>query len=295
MKIEIQIQDNISEQSIEELLMTSWQLPKKMRHLLRMQKGLAVNGESLAWSSKVKAGDCIQISLRPEDFPEPELLPGNPELADILYEDEHLIVANKPEAMKTHPNSPGEFALQNHLASKIGHPVYVVHRLDTETSGAILFAKHPLILPMLNRLLEEGKIHRNYLTLIEGQLPMPEMTVNKAIGRDRHDRHKRLVTKSGQTAISHFKTLEIFNKKSLVSCLLDTGRTHQIRVHLTSMGHPIIGDPLYSKAKDRLMLHARQISFPHPFTGQVLNISASSKTFDEGYQKEKQDKNQRDS
>lgn len=286
---------NIRNKNIIQLLDEVWLIPKKQRHFLRMKKHLLINGEISRFNENVSTGDQITFIFDlDEDFPKHDCLFGNKNLANILYEDEHLVIANKPEGMKTHPNEAGEIALQNHIAAYCKHPVYVVHRLDQDTSGAVLFAKNQFILPMLGRMFETNKIHREYLALVEGQLVTKQFTINKSIGRDRHNKSRRLVSPTGQSAITHVKLEATLQKTSLVSCLLDTGRTHQIRVHLASINHPLVGDRLYNNKKTsnlnqketRMMLHAHKISFVHPLTAEKLEISAASRTFDERYKQE---------
>ena len=186
--------------------------------------------------------------------------------------------------MKTHGNQPDEIALLNHVSAYVGQTCYVVHRLDMETSGLVLFAKNPFILPILNRLLEKKEISREYWALVDGRLEAKNLIFRDKIGRNRHDRRKRIVDqKNGQYAETHVTRLKLFqNKTSLVRCRLKTGRTHQIRVHLSHHGHPILGDPLYnphSKSK-RLMLHAFKLSFIHPLTLNKLSFTALSDTFE---------------
>lgn len=176
---------------------------------------------------------------------------GQAEKVTCLYEDEHIIIVNKPEGMKTHGNDPTELALLNHVSAYTGQTCYVVHRLDKETSGAILFAKTPFILPILNRLLEKRDIHREYLALVHGSLDSPRVTYHHPIGRHRHDRRKRVVDPiNGKKAITEVTLVKNFHKTaSLLNCQLQTGRTHQIRVHLAHQGHVLFGDPLYSNGK----------------------------------------------
>jgi len=217
-------------------------------------------------------------------YPPKEILWGNLDLVQEIYQDQHLIIVNKPEGMKTHGNQPGEIALLNHVSAYVGQNCYVVHRLDMETSGLVLFAKNPFILPILNRLLEKKDIAREYWALVEGQVGSKELVFRDKIGRDRHDRRKRIVDeKNGQYAETHISRLKQFpNKTTLVRCKLKTGRTHQIRVHLSHHKHPILGDPLYnSKSRtSRLMLHAFRLSFTHPLTLEKLSFTALSDTFE---------------
>ncbi|BBP09009.1 pseudouridine synthase [Streptococcus sp. 116-D4] len=224
-----------------------------------------------------------------EEYPEKEIPWGNPNLVQEIYQDQHLIIVNKPEGIKTHGNQPNEIALLNHVSAYVGQTCYVVHRLDMETSGLVLFAKNPFILPILNRLLEKKEIAREYWALVDGNINKKELVFKDKIGRDRHDRRKRIVDrKNGQYAETHVSRLKQFpNKTSLVRCKLKTGRTHQIRVHLSHHNLPILGDPLYnSKLKtSRLMLHAFRLSFTHPLTLEKLSFTALSDTFEKELKK----------
>ncbi|EGU62975.1 pseudouridine synthase, RluA family [Streptococcus mitis bv. 2 str. SK95] len=267
-------------QFLEEQLL----IPRKIRHFLRTKKNILINQKQVHWNEMVKPGDICQLTFDEEDYPTKEILLGNPDLVQEIYQDQHLIIVNKPEGMKTHGNQPDEIALLNHVSAYIGQTCYVVHRLDMETSGLVLFAKNPFILPILNRLLEKKEIAREYWALVEGQVGNKELIFRDKIGRDRHDRRKRVIdSKSGQYAETHVSRLKQFpNKTSLVRCKLKTGRTHQIRVHLSHHKHPILGDPLYnSKSKtNRLMLHAFRLSFTHPLTLEQLSFTALSDTFE---------------
>lgn len=258
-------------------------IPRKIRHFLRVKKHIWINQEPINWQSPIAKGDTVTLFFDQEAYPAKTIHFGNPDLVDCLYEDEHLIIVNKPEGMKTHGNQPEELALLNHVSAYIGQTAYVVHRLDMETSGVILFAKNPFILPILNRLLENRDIHRDYWALVQGSFDKKEMTFRDPIGRHRHDRRKRLVDpKQGQRAITEVRVLKTFASSSLINCKLKTGRTHQIRVHLTHHKHPLLGDPLYypSSPVKRLMLHAHQLSFRHPLTNQDLCIKAKSNSFE---------------
>ena len=280
--------DNFLEQSLSHLLEKTWFVPRKQRHFLRMKKHCLVNDKIVAESYLLHPGDKITLLFDQEDFSNLSLKFGNESLADILYEDEHLVIANKPEGMKTHGNEHNELALQNHVAAALQQEVFVVHRLDQATSGAVLFAKNQFVLPILGKMFEENKIHREYLALIKGQLPQNALTINKPIGQNRHDKTKRMVSKNGQEAITHVQLVENYFDKSLVKCTLDTGRTHQIRVHLSDLGHPIIGDSLYGqKTKERMMLHANKMIIPHPFENHILEISAASPSFSKFLEKMK--------
>lgn len=269
--------------SVKELLEERLLIPRKIRHFLRTKKHVFINGQTINWQSPVNTGDLIELIFDDSDYPTKTIPVGNKDLADCLYEDEHLIIVNKPEGMKVHGNEPKEIALLNHVSSYTGQTCYVVHRLDMETSGAVLFAKNPFILPIVNRLLENKHIQREYLALTAGQFPEKSLVFKERIGRDRHDRRKRVVDqKHGQTAITQVSLVRpCANHTSLVKCRLQTGRTHQIRVHLAYHGYPLIGDPLYNPhTAGRLMLHAHQLSFTHPLTLKKIKVQARSDSFE---------------
>lgn len=285
MKFQIPIPSSFAEMTVEELLERQWLVPKKIRHFLRSKRHLLLNGQTCSWQNPVRAGDELTLLFDEDDYPKKAVPFGQAELVDCLYEDQHLIIVNKPEGMKTHANQLGEIALLNHVSAYVGQACYVVHRLDRETSGLVLLAKNPFVLPILNHLLEDKKISRQYWALVQGRLTNRTSTYRDKIGRDRHDRKKRLVTAKGKAAITHVRRFKEFSgpkgPSSLVNCQLETGRTHQIRVHLAHHGHPIIGDPLYSKVPARrLMLHAHQLSFIHPFTREKVIIKAQSTSFE---------------
>ena len=156
-----------------------------------------------------------------------------------------------------------------------------MHRLDKETSGAILFAKNPFILPILNRILEDKNIQREYWALIQSSLAQKTIVYKDKIGRDRHDRRKRLVDpRKGQYAETQVTQLKKIGRNSLVKCQLKTGRTHQIRVHMAYIGHPVAGDPLYGPRKTLKghgqFLHAQTLGFIHPKTGETMVFTAEA-------------------
>ena len=240
MKFTFTLPASLPPMTVKQLLEEQLLIPRKIRHFLRIKKHILINQREVHWNEMVSPGDVCQLTFDEEDYPEKEIPWGNPNLVQEVYQDQHLVIVNKPEGMKTHGNQPNEIALLNHVSAYVGQTCYVVHRLDMETSGLVLFAKNPFILPILNRLLEKKEISREYWAQVDGHINSKELVFKDKIGRDRHDRRKRIVdTKNGQYAETHVSRLKQFpNKTSLVHCKLKTGRTHQIRVHLS---HHIIG------------------------------------------------------
>ncbi|OQM46448.1 RNA pseudouridine synthase [Anoxybacillus sp. UARK-01] len=269
-------------QTIESLLRTMWNSPKKWLHQLRMEKGVRVNGETVSWQTRLQKNDRFQIWVyKPETS---DILPNYQEL-DILWEDEHLIVVNKAAGMEVHPTSPNQTnTLSNIVAAyfqtkgiftKVRH----IHRLDRDTSGAILFAKHALAGAILDRMLEQRQIKRTYVALVHGILKEKSGSIDAPIGRDRHHPTRRRVSKTGLAAVTHYRVLDTDFKKqtSLVELTLETGRTHQIRVHMSYIGHPLVGDLLYggsAQPLSRQALHAFKLDFPHPFTNEFIRCVA---------------------
>jgi len=282
MKFTLTIPDGLPAMTVKELLEEQFLITRQIRHFLRTKKHVSVNGLAINWQTVVNPGDDICLIFDEEDYPQKTILFGNGELVEELYQDQHLIIVNKPEGMKTHANEPTELALLNHVSAYVGETCYVVHRLDKETSGAVLFAKNPFVLPILNRLLEKREISREYWALVQGEFPAKKLIYKDKIGRDRHDRRKRLVDpRKGLYAETHVNRIKQFGQASLVKCQLKTGRTHQIRVHLAHHGHPLIGDPLYHpQPKGRLMLHAHRLTFTHPFTLEKITVEARSDNFE---------------
>ena len=283
MTLHVEIINPYPATTVKELLETKLLIPRKIRHFLRTKKHVLINGETINWQSPVKEGDRISLTFDTEDYPNKTIPMGDANLVKPLYEDSHLIVVNKPEGMKTHGNEPTEIALLNHVSAYCGQTCYVVHRLDMETSGAVLFAKNPFILPILNRLLEDKMIQRQYWALTEGKFQTKKTVYKDKIGRDRHDRRKRVVDpRKGQSAYTTVTRLKTFEGASLVNCQLKTGRTHQIRVHLSHHGHAILGDPLYShQPVSRLLLHAHSLSFTHPLTLEKVTVKVKSESFEQ--------------
>jgi 23S rRNA pseudouridine1911/1915/1917 synthase len=262
--------------TLEEIFRDEWGVSKKLTHLFRMEHRVFVNGNKASWPSPLHLGDKVLIRL----FEEEERMNIPPFFYDIqvLFEDDHVIVFNKPAFMNTHPNDENDKntllqAAQFYLHSK-GEKVEIrhVHRLDRDTTGAILFAKHSLAGAILDRMLEKHELKRTYLAIVQGPLKKKRGTIQEPIGRDRHHATRRRVSPTGQEAATHYQLVKELNGFSYVKCWLETGRTHQIRVHFSHIGHPLLGDILYGGKPlfNRQALHAAKLEFTHPITGEEI-------------------------
>lgn len=244
---------------------------------------ITVNGKTEKAKYKVKSGDVIRLEepetktleLRPENIP-----------LDIVYEDDDVIVINKPQGMVVHP-APGhdEHTLVNALLyhcplSTINGTFRpgIVHRIDKDTSGLLMVAKNDKAHRSLAKQLKDKTNIREYVALVHGKIAEDEGTINAPIGRSLKDRKKQAVVKDGRNAVTHFEVLKRYRDYTLVKCILETGRTHQIRVHMKYIGHPLVGDPLYGPKKtikgNGQFLHAGKLGFVHPTTGKLLIFEA---------------------
>ncbi len=240
---------------------------------------ILVNGSTAHPSLKVTDADEIEIldDLDYEITIEKENIP-----LDIVYEDEYLIIINKKSGMVVHP-APGNYTgtLVNALLYKFDlegvgekNRPGIVHRIDKDTSGLLIVAKTEKALEVLSSMIKNKKIKRSYLAIVEGVINHEKGTIDAPIGRDKSNRQKMAVTDvNGKESITHFEVLRRFKNNTLVKCVLDTGRTHQIRVHFSYIGHPVVNDPLYGKEKIEgfgQFLHSNSIEFIHPFTNEHI-------------------------
>lgn len=246
---------------------------------------VTVLGKAVSKKYQPKDGDIIEI-----DLPEPEsldLIPENIPL-DILYEDEDVIVVNKPQGMVVHPaNGNTSGTLVNALLYHCGENLSaingvvrpgIVHRIDKDTAGLLVVAKNNDAHNALAEQLKERKASRRYYALVNGNVKEAG-TVNKPIGRHPKDRKKMAVVQGGREAVTHYNVLENFSGYTLLECILETGRTHQIRVHMASLGHSLVGDRAYGIAKEKIktegqLLFAKTIGFKHPRTGEYMEFTA---------------------
>lgn len=247
-----------------------------------------VNGVPVKTSYKLKSGDVVQVTI-----PEPEVLQIIPEdiPLDILYEDADILIVNKPKGMVVHPaagHTTGTLvnAVMYHCKDELSSingvlRPGIVHRIDMDTTGVLVVCKNDIAHQSLAEQLKVHSITRIYYAIVYDNLPEEEGTIHKPIGRHPTNRKKQAVNvKNGRDAITHYRVLErLQGKYTLVECRLETGRTHQIRVHMASIHHPLLGDTLYGPAKDPFhlqgqTLHAGVLGFVHPRTGQYVEFRA---------------------
>ena len=250
----------------------------KVQKLIKEGKVL-VNDKEVSANYLIKLNDKIdindeldyEINIEPEDIP-----------IDIVYEDEYLLVINKASGMVVHP-APGNYSgtLVNALLYKFnltsGDKIRpgIVHRIDKDTSGLMVVAKEEKTHELLSEMIKEKKVERKYLAIVHGVIKHDTGTIDAPIGRDQINRQKMKVTDEfAKDAITHFRVLKRYKENTLIECTLDTGRTHQIRVHMEYIGYPIVNDPVYGKTKKATsfgqLLHSKSIRFTHPITQKEI-------------------------
>ena len=277
MNLKIQVQSE-QEVRIDSYLKEELSISRSKIQKLIKQELITVNGKPVSNNYLVKSNDIIvinddldySISVEPENIP-----------LDIVYEDNDLLVINKKSGMVVHP-APGHYShtLVNALLYRYQitggqkNRPGIVHRLDKDTSGLMLVAKNEKTHEALSKMIANKEVERHYLAIVDGVIKHDTGTIDAPIGRDANNRQKMAVTDvHGKEAVTHFKVLETFQNNTLVECILETGRTHQIRVHMAYIGYPVSNDPLYGRGKSTefgQMLHSKSIKFKHPSTGKEL-------------------------
>ena len=273
----IEVKDEIEER-IDSYLAKELNISRSKVQKLIKQGLVTVNEKVISSNYIVKVGDFISvnddldydISLEPEDIE-----------IDVVYEDCDLLVINKASGMVVHP-APGHYShtLVNALLYRFQisggekNRPGIVHRLDKDTSGLMMVAKNEKTHDKLSRMIANKEVERHYLAIVDGVIKHDTGTIDAPIGRDANNRQKMAVTDvHGKEAVTHFRVLETFSNHTLVECILETGRTHQIRVHMAYIGYPVSNDPLYGRGKSTefgQMLHSKSIKFKHPTTGKEL-------------------------
>ncbi len=246
---------------------------------------ITVNGQQTKSNYKLRTGDSVEIVLPP---PKDAQIKAENIPLDIVYEDEYMLVVNKPQGMVVHPAAGNtEGTLVNALMAHCGDNLSgingeirpgILHRIDKDTSGLLLVAKDDRAHLGLSGQIKEHSLTREYTALVHGRIKEDSGTIDAPIGRDEKDRKKMTITqKNSRNAVTHFFVTERFDKYTLVRCRLETGRTHQIRVHMSKNGHPIVGDPVYGRKKEEFklngqLLHARKVGYIHPVLGEYMEF-----------------------
>lgn len=265
-------------------------IPEVSRSFLQKllkQGQVTVNGKNAKANYNIKEKDVIYLEV-PKAV-EPEILPENIPL-DILYEDQDVLVVNKPKDMVVHP-APGHYTgtlvnaimyhCKDHLSGINGvlRPG-IVHRIDKDTTGSLIVCKNDIAHNSLSEQLKNHSITRKYVAIVHGVLKEDSGTIEGPIGRNPKDRMKMAINyQNGKDAVTHYRVLKRFEKFTLVECVLETGRTHQIRVHMASIHHPLLGDELYGPAKcpyklQGQTLHAQTLGFVHPVSKEYIEVNA---------------------
>lgn len=266
----------------------------RSRAAARIEAGeVTVDGDVVAKRHRLQAGERVEVHEPP-----PRTAPPPPALPPIRYEDDHLLVVAKPAGLVVHPGHGHAAGTLVDALEAAGTPLApaggegrpgVVHRLDRDTSGLLLVAKTDRAHAALVGALRARAVTRGYLALVEGQPAQDRGRIDGPIGRDPHDRIRFAVVAGGKPATTRYHTRSVGEVAlpgdvatvALLSCRLETGRTHQIRVHLSTLGHPVVGDPAYRGSRrlaealglDRPALHAAELAFPHPVTGEVIELA----------------------
>ena len=255
---------------------------QNLTQLKKMRESILINGVWSYMRTAVKDGDILTVHIQ-----EPESSPNIPPVKlplDIVYEDEDIVVVNKPAGMPVHPSLNNyENSLANGLMyyyQEQGKPFIFrcTNRLDRDTSGLTVVAKHMVSSSILSSMGMRHEITREYLAIVRGALKPSEGTIDAPIGRTGSSLIERKIDfENGERAVTHYRVVEEQNGHSLVSLILETGRTHQIRVHMKYIGHPLVGDYLYNPDMeyiDRQALHSHRLSFTHPVTGEKMEFTA---------------------
>ncbi|MCI8692999.1 MAG: RluA family pseudouridine synthase [Lachnospiraceae bacterium] len=287
-KFRFEITEELEEERIDKCLAALIDsLSRSFIQKMIKDEAVRVNGLPVKGSCRVKAGDLVEFDLPKARVPdiEPENIP-----LDILYEDEDVIVVNKPKGMVVHP-AAGHYsgtlvnALLYHCAgglSGINGVIRpgIVHRIDRDTTGSVIACKNDRAHNCIAQQLKEHSVRRRYHAICHGVVKEEEGIVDRPIGRHPSDRKKMAVNeRNGKRAVTHYRVLKRFSGYTYLECELETGRTHQIRVHMASIGHPLLGDEVYSNRKSPFRLegqtlHAKILGFLHPSTGAYLETDA---------------------
>ena len=270
-------------QNINQILKQEFHISARLLHKLICQKHVMLNDNIVDTRSMVSLNDIITVNLDFEEESE-NIVPTNMKL-DIVYEDDALLVLNKPAGIAVHPSiSHYEDSLSNGVkfyfdSINLYRKIRPVNRLDFNTSGLIVFAKNEYVQECLIRQMKENIFKKEYIAIVLGIFDNKSGTINLPIARKDNSIIERCISDNGQEAITDYTILKEFNNLSVVKCLLKTGRTHQIRVHMSAIGHPLIGDSMYgvtSNLINRQALHSYKVSFIHPIANKTINLTCKN-------------------
>lgn len=280
--LEYFISQEDSGKSIKDFLQEQGYSRQNLVELKKIPESILLNGVWEYVTCKLAKGDTLRIQIKEEESSEkipPIRLPF-----PVVYEDEDIVVVNKPADMPIHPslnnyeNTLGNAAAYYFMQQGKPFIFRCINRLDRDTTGLTILAKHMISCSMLQSDMVERKISREYLAIVEGVFDHTEGTIDAPIGRKEGSTIERIIDyEKGERAVTHYKVLEQKENVALLALRLETGRTHQIRVHMTSIGHPLVGDFLYNrqnKGMTRQALHAWKLSFTHPITKSVMELEA---------------------
>ena len=280
MELEYLVKNN-KYKNINEILSLEFKISTRLKNKLIKKNMLFLNNTTCDTRAPVKIGDKLIIDFNYEED-NSNIVPNGMDL-DIIYEDDWLLIVNKPSGIAIHPSI---LHFNNSLSNgirfyfdKIGlkKKIRPVNRLDKDTSGLVIFAKCEYIQECLSLQMQEGILKKEYLCLVSGTINQKSGTINIPIARKEGSIMERCIDEKGKQAITHYKVIKEFKNYSLVECRLETGRTHQIRLHMASIGHPLLGDTLYGTSSSlisRQALHSYKIKFIHPITKKEIELIA---------------------
>lgn len=267
--------------TVQDILTGPMSVSRRMIQRLTRAKGLQHNRRAAWLKSKVRAGDVVSARLNPAESA--GLLPVPMDLR-VVYEDAEVLAVDKPPFLLVHPTSPEQdrtlaHGVAHHLAERGVHAkVHPVHRIDRDTSGLVVFAKTGHAHHRLDLQLRAGELKREYLALVDGVVQGDRGVIDAPIGRDPRNPVLRVVRKDGDAAVTRWEVAERYPAATLLRLELETGRTHQIRVHLQHAGHPVLGDRQYGRKGQHLLkrqaLHASHLAFAHPTSGEPIRLDA---------------------
>lgn len=280
MELEYLVKNN-KYKNINEILSLEFKISTRLKNKLIKKNMIFLNDTTCDTRTPVKIGDKLIIDFNYEED-NSNIVPNGMDL-DIIYEDDWLLIVNKPSGIAIHPSILHfNNSLSNGIRAyfdKIGlkKKIRPVNRLDKDTSGLVIFAKCEYIQECLSLQMQEGILKKEYLCLVSGTINQKSGTINLPIARKEGSIMERCIDEKGKQAITHYKVIKEFKNYSLVECRLETGRTHQIRLHMASIGHPLLGDTLYGTSSSlisRQALHSYKIKFIHPITKKEIELIA---------------------